>query len=172
MKNGMKALYFNVAGLSAVLFAQSTLAAYDRNTDPCYKDAMAHAEATVNQYVATCNGKSYAKANDRAYEEFSKPLQEVKMMYAHSVDESDRLNGKEWSGKFAVTLGESARYLAVNPDGSATPQPWTNSQGLEFDLVLNNGRWQVRTNLTHLWGGTSGTLEPGINCASIPTLKS
>ena len=34
MKNGMKALGFVVAGLSAVLFAQSTLAAYDRHTDP------------------------------------------------------------------------------------------------------------------------------------------
>lgn len=167
MKNGMKALGFVVAGLSAVLFAQSTLAAYDRHTDPYYKDAMAHAEATVNQYVVTCNGKSYAKGSNRAYVEFSKPLQEVKMMYAYSVDESDRLNGKEWGGRFAVTSGGAARYLVINPDGSVLPQPWSNSQDLEFDLVWNNGKWQVRTGVTHFWAGTSGTLESGISCASI-----
>ncbi len=167
MKNGMKALGFVVAGLSTVLFAQSTLAAYDRNTDPYYKDAVAHAEATVNQYVATCNGKSYAKGSDRVYVEFSKPLQGVKMIYPYNVDESDRLNGKEWGGKFAVTSGGAARYLVINSDGSATPQPWSNSQDLEFDLVLNNGKWQVRTGVTHFWAGTTGTLEPGISCASI-----
>lgn len=145
------------------LWVSQAFALYDRTKDPLYEDAVSAASKAFGEYAATCNGKTYAKAGERMLLEFSEGRPKVKMFGAFRVSDSDRLNGKLWSGRFEVDAGKAARAIVAGGLGANNVGPWQDTREIEFDLVLQDGQWKI-SNKVRAWLGYWVELQPGMSC--------
>ena len=147
--------------------AQSAYALYDRDEDPYYKTALKEAESVFSTYTVQCNGKTFAKIADSAFIEFNKPPEEVRMIGAYGVSDSDRLNGKEWAGKFDVLMGKAARIVEANSVETVTTRNWVDSGEPEFDLVLRDKAWSVEGGVK-VYVRAWYDLKRPLSCSEIP----
>lgn len=148
----------------ALILSVNCAAQTEKTKQQWLDEAKAEGEKLFKSYHAICGGKVVVRTGKAYYYEFSGSKADVYVFGLYHVFEADRLNGKLWSGKMEVEMGDSARGIEVRGDGTRAITEWDYGREAEFDLIFADNRWQLTGQITSFTKGVSFYLKPGVSC--------
>lgn len=160
---GVRLLAATLAGMVA---ATCGAAQNEKTREQWLAEAKDNGEKVFKDYHAVCNGHVVVKANPRVYYEFSGDTAKVRVMGIYSIDTSDKLNGKLWSGKMLVNMGEAARQILLDGEGKSTISAWGYGREAEFDFLFADNQWQLGGNI-YSYTTYNFDLQPGVSCVAV-----
>lgn len=147
----------------SLMLSVNSVAKTEKTKQQWLDEAQAAGEKLFNNYHAVCNGKVVVRAGG-SYYEFSGSKADVEVFGLYTVSEADKLNGKLWSGKMEVEMGDSARGIEVRSDGTRVITEWDYGREAEFDFVFADNRWQLTGQIMSYTKGVSFYLKPDVSC--------
>lgn len=154
-----------MAGMVAVTCSAAN-AQSEKTKEQWIAEAKANAEKLFNDYHARCNGRVLVKATDRLYYEFSGDTAKVRVMGTYPIEVADKLNGKLWSGKMLVNIGDAARQILLDGDGKSTVSSWGYGREPEFDFQFADNQWQLSGKIIS-YTTFNFDLQPGVACSAV-----
>jgi hypothetical protein len=129
-------------------------------------EAKASATKLFSDYHALCSGRVLVKVTDRLYYEFSGDSAKVRVMGTYAIDAADKLNGKLWSGKMLVNMGDAARQILLDGEGKSTVSAWGYGREAEFDFLFADSQWKLADKIVS-YTTFNFDLQPGVSCSAV-----
>ncbi|HTF98586.1 MAG TPA: hypothetical protein VL995_20765 [Cellvibrio sp.] len=117
------------------------------------------------RYHTICDGRVTVRAAQHSYYQFSASTPKVEVFGLYRLSDAEKLNGKLWTGKIVVNMGESARNIVISPSSEPKLSPWNYGREAEFDLEFNKGKWTLVGKILS-YSTDSFTLQPNVSCTN------
>jgi hypothetical protein len=139
MGNSMKLSPYIAIAIACIYSAEIRAQSFDK----LKVESIAAANNILKPYYSSCGGKLYAKRSDISFLEFNGSTPKIRYDFAYKISDSDRLNGKQWHGRYSLFIGTAARSILKKQQGGIDTSEWNEAREIETELIFENGSWKV-----------------------------